>query len=96
MKIKGIRWWMVALVTGGLIVNYLARNTLSVAAPTMMKELDFGAEEYSHIVIAWQLCYAFMQPIAGYLLDAIGTKLGFAIFAIAWSVACAAAAMANG
>lgn len=33
MKIKGIRWWMVGLVTAGLMVNYLARNTLSVAAP---------------------------------------------------------------
>ena len=33
MKIKGIRWWMVSLVAAGLIINYLARNTLSVAAP---------------------------------------------------------------
>jgi ACS family hexuronate transporter-like MFS transporter len=96
MKIKGVRWWMVGLVTFGLIVNYLARNTLSVAAPTMMKELHFGPEEYSHIVVAWQLCYAFMQPVAGHILDVIGTKIGFAIFALAWSVACAAAAFATG
>lgn len=33
MKMKGMRWWMVSLVTAGLVVNYLARNTLSVAAP---------------------------------------------------------------
>jgi MFS transporter, ACS family, hexuronate transporter len=96
MKINGLRWWMVALVTAGLIVNYLARNTLSVAAPTMMKELNFGTEEYSRIVVAWQLAYAFMQPVAGHILDAIGTKLGFAIFAFAWSIACGAAAFAGG
>ncbi len=96
MKIKGIRWWMVALVMGGLIVNYLARNTLSVAAPTMMSELTISTEQYSHIVVAWQICYALMQPIAGYILDAIGTKMGFAIFAIAWSLACAGAAAATG
>ncbi len=95
-KIKGVRWWMVGLVTAGLIVNYLARNTLSVAAPTMMKELSFSTKEYSHIVVAWQLCYAFMQPVAGYILDAIGTKLGFGIFALAWSLACAGAALATG
>jgi len=94
--IKGVRWWMVGLITAGLTVNYLARNTLSVAAPTMMKELDFGAEQYSHIVVAWQVCYAAMQPIAGYILDAIGTKLGFAIFALAWSLACAATALGTG
>ncbi|WP_249675905.1 MFS transporter [Pseudomonas abieticivorans] len=96
MKIKGIRWWMVALVMLGLIVNYLARNTLSVAAPTMMAQMSITTEQYSHIVVAWQLCYAFMQPVAGYILDAIGTKMGFAVFALAWSAACAAAAMATG
>lgn len=95
-KIKGVRWWMVGLVTLGLVVNYLARNTLSVAAPAMMKELNITTEQYSHIVVAWQVCYAFMQPVAGYILDAIGTKLGFAIFALAWSLACGAAAMATG
>jgi len=96
MKIKGIRWWMVGLVTAGLMVNYLARNTLSVAAPTLMSEMNISTEQYSHIVVAWQVCYALMQPVAGYIIDAIGTKMGFAIFAFAWSIACAAAAMASG
>lgn len=93
---RGMRWWMVGLVTAGLIVNYLARNTLSVAAPTMMKELSFSTKEYSYVVVAWQICYALMQPIAGYVLDTIGTKIGFAVFALAWSVACAAAALSTG
>jgi ACS family hexuronate transporter-like MFS transporter len=93
---RGMRWWMVGMVTLGLIVNYLARNTLSVAAPTMMSELHITTQEYSYIVVAWQVCYALMQPVAGYILDAIGTKLGFAVFALAWSVACACAAMATG
>ncbi|WP_125483298.1 MFS transporter, partial [Caballeronia choica] len=92
MKIKGIRWWMVSLVAAGLIINYLARNTLSVAAPTLMKDLHMTTEQYAHVVVAWQLCYAFMQPVAGYLLDTVGTKIGFAAFALAWSLACAAAA----
>ena len=96
MKVKGIRWWMVGLVTAGLMVNYLARNTLSVAAPTLMSEMNISTEQYSHIVVAWQVCYALMQPVAGYIIDAIGTKMGFAIFAFAWSIACALAALATG
>ena len=95
-KVRGMRWWMVGLVTAGLIVNYLARNTLSVAAPTMMSDLNITTQEYSYIVVAWQVCYALMQPIAGYIIDAVGTKIGFAAFALAWSVACACAAMATG
>lgn len=42
MKIKGIRWWMVGLMTVGLIINYLARNTLSVAAPMLMTDLSIS------------------------------------------------------
>ena len=95
-KMKGMRWWMVGLVTLGLIVNYLARNTLSVAAPTMMADLHMDTKEYSYVVVAWQICYAVMQPVAGYVLDAVGTKIGFAVFALAWSVACASAALASG
>lgn len=96
MKIKGMRWWMVAIVTFGLIVNYLARNTLSVAAPTMMQEMNMSTQQYSYVVVAWQICYAIAQPIAGYILDAVGTKIGFAVFAACWSVACAMAALASG
>lgn len=95
-KFKGMRWWMVGMVTLGLIVNYLARNTLSVVAPTMMTDLHVTTQEYSYIVVAWQVCYAMMQPVAGYILDAIGTKIGFAVFALAWSLACGAAALASG
>jgi ACS family hexuronate transporter-like MFS transporter len=91
-----MRWWMLSLVTIGLTVNYLARNTLSVAAPTIMSDLTISTEQYSRIVVAWQLCYAFAQPVVGYIIDLIGTKLGFAVFALAWSFICAAAALATG
>jgi ACS family hexuronate transporter-like MFS transporter len=37
-----------------------------------------------------------MQPVAGFLLDTVGTKIGFAAFALAWSLACAAAAWSTG
>jgi ACS family hexuronate transporter-like MFS transporter len=62
----------------------------------MMAELHISTQEYSYIVVAWQVCYAVMQPVAGFVLDAIGTKIGFAVFALAWSLACACAAMATG
>lgn len=96
MKIKSLRWWVVGLMIIGLIINYLARNTLSVAAPTMMIEMNMTTEEYSWVVVAWTVGYALMQPVAGYIIDAIGIKLGFALFAIAWSVCCALAAFATG
>jgi len=86
---------MVSLVTTGLIVNYLARNSLAVAAPTLMSELGLTTEQYARVVVSWQICYAVMQPIAGYLIDVIGTKMGFAIFAFSWSLVCALTALSR-
>lgn len=95
-KIKGIRWWMIALVTAGLIVNYLARNSLAAAAPTLKQELHISTEQYSWIVASFQAAYMIAQPIAGYVLDILGTKIGFAIFALLWSAVCMAHGAANG
>src|SRR3954454_22341011 len=83
-KIRSLRWWMIALIMLGSIVNYLTRSTLSVAAPTVLKELHIGERQYSWIVGAFQGTIM-AQPIAGYFLDVMGLKIGLAIFVIAWS-----------
>jgi ACS family hexuronate transporter-like MFS transporter len=75
---------MISLLMLGAIINYLTRSTLSVAAPTVLKDLDITTQQYSWIVGAFQGAIM-LQPIAGYVLDVIGLKLGFAIFAVAWS-----------
>src|ERR1044072_7037990 len=84
-KIKGLRWWMMALLMMGSIINYLTRITLSVAAPTLLQDLHITAKEYSWIVAAFQGAIM-LQPLCGYVLDVLGLRLGFAIFAIAWSI----------
>lgn len=86
--IKGLRWWMIGLVLTGLIMNYLARNALAAAAPEVNKVLGITTQQYGYIVAAFQAAYMVMQPVAGYVLDVLGTKLGFALFAGAWSVVC--------
>jgi len=69
----------------GSIVNYLTRSTLSVAAPTLLKDLDISTYQYSWIVAAFQFAIM-LQPLCGYVLDVLGLRLGFAIFAISWSI----------
>ncbi len=80
-----LRWGVVALVSLGTIINYLSRNTLSVLAPQLEQVLRFGVTEYSYVVAAFQLAYTVMQPICGAILDRLGLRLGFALFALAWS-----------
>src|ERR1043166_4195871 len=81
-KIRALRWWMIALIMLGSILNYLTRSTLAVAAPTILKDLQISAEQYSWILAAFQATIM-LQPFAGYMLDVIGLKKGFAIFVTA-------------
>ena len=87
MKIKRLRWWIIALICLGTVINYLARNSLGVLAPILKEELNFTTAEYSYVVAAFQLAYTVMQPVCGYVVDLLGLKLGFALFALIWSVA---------
>jgi ACS family hexuronate transporter-like MFS transporter len=93
-KIYGLRWWIIGLVMLGGILNYLTRNTLSVAAPTILASLHISDREYSWIVNAFQGTIM-LQPIAGYVLDVIGLKYGAALFCLAWSLICMAHGLAT-
>jgi MFS transporter, ACS family, hexuronate transporter len=83
-KLWGLRWWMMSLLMLGSIINYLTRATLAVAAPTVLKDLDITTQQYSWVLSAFQFAIM-LQPLCGYVMDSVGLKLGFAIFAIAWS-----------
>ncbi len=92
--IKGLRWWMIGLLMVGAIINYLTRSTLAVAAPTVLKDLHVSTQEYSWIVSAFQGAIM-LQPLCGYVMDVLGLKIGFAIFAISWSFISMAHGLAN-
>ena len=96
MKGPPWRWGVVALISLGVIVNYLSRNSLAVLAPQLEHSLRFGVREYSYIVAAFQLAYTVMQPVCGWVLDRVGVRLGFALFALAWSAAGVMHAAAGG
>ena len=83
----GWRWGLVVLISLGTIVNYLSRSSLAVLAPQLEHLMRFGAREYSYVIAAFQLAYTVMQPVCGRLIDALGVRAGFALFAVLWSVA---------
>src|SRR5438874_337295 len=85
VKLRGLRWWMIALIMLGSIINYLTRSTLAVAAPTILADLRITAQQYSWILGAFQGAIM-LQPLCGYVMDRIGLKKGFAIFAGSWSL----------
>jgi ACS family hexuronate transporter-like MFS transporter len=85
--VKGLRWWIAGLLMGMTVVNYLDRTCLSVAAPTLKKELLINEVDFSHIVMAFQLTYLVMQPLSGRIIDWLNIRRGFAASIVWWSVA---------
>jgi ACS family hexuronate transporter-like MFS transporter len=84
-KIRGLRWWIIGLIMLGSCLNYLTRSTLAVAAPTILQDLRITEKQYSWIIGAFQGAIM-LQPVCGYIMDVIGLRAGFAIFAVAWSL----------
>ncbi|WP_246167200.1 MFS transporter [Sphingomonas piscis] len=96
MRIFGyVRWSIMGLFVVAMILNYLSRSVLGVAAPTILAEQNISSAEYSWITGAFQVG-VMLQPVAGYILDVIGLKVGFAIFVAIWSLLTMAHGLATG
>jgi len=93
---RSARLRILILLMVGTIINYLARNSLGALAPLLKHDLQITTAQYSYIVGAFQLAYTVMQPICGMLIDRIGLTAGFALLALAWSLANIAHGFARG
>ena len=54
-RIKALRWWIIVLLMLGGIVNFLARNSLAIAKPTLSAELGLTDQQYSLILTCFQV-----------------------------------------
>ncbi len=86
-KIRGLRWYIVALLALASELNYLDRQALSVLAQTIQDELGFTTIEYSYITSAFLMSYTVMYLVSGRLVDWLGSKKSFTIFVSGWSFA---------
>ena len=87
---------MISLAFWATVINYLDRQTLSVAAPVLREQFHMSNVEYSRVVFAFLLAYTIMNGVSGPLIDKLGTRLGYAICIAWWSVAAVLHAFAQG
>jgi MFS transporter, ACS family, aldohexuronate transporter len=87
-KIGNYRWTICALIFFATTVNYLDRQVIALLKDDYLEPL-FGWSEtdYSNIVIAFQVAYAIGMLFAGWFIDKVGTKVGYAISLTIWSIA---------
>lgn len=86
-KIRGLRWYIVALLALASELNYLDRQALSVLAQTIQDELGFSTIQYSYITSAFLLSYTVMYLVSGRLVDWLGSRRSFSWFVSGWSLA---------
>lgn len=102
MKIKGLRWWVIALIALATVINYIDRQALVVLWPSISEDLypDKSMTErkeiYALISVVFMFSYAFGQSIFGKIFDKVGTRIGFVLSIGFWSISTALHAFAKG
>ncbi|ROH99482.1 MFS transporter [Chryseobacterium daecheongense] len=86
-KNRNIRWWMLSLVFLATTINYLDRQVMGLLKPVLEKEFSWDEKDYSYIVMAFTTTYAIGYMAMGRFIDRVGTKIGYAVSLIVWSLA---------
>jgi MFS transporter, ACS family, aldohexuronate transporter len=81
------RWIICAVLLLGVTKNYMDRQVIAVLKGTLQKELHWSEIDYGNLVFTFQLAYAAGLLLVGRLIDVLGTRLGYALSMIAWSLA---------
>lgn len=96
MKIKGLRWMILTMVAIATIVNYIDRNALAVMWPGISEDLGLDNNDYANIIMLFMVSYALGQALFGKIFDMLGTRAGFILAIVVWSVSVALHAFARG
>jgi ACS family hexuronate transporter-like MFS transporter len=86
-KLKNLKWWICTLLFLATLVNYLDRQTLSVATPEIAREFGLSNTDIANVNNAFTAAYTIGQLLIGRLVDILGTKVGFVLIMLVWSAA---------
>ncbi len=90
------RWVVCALLFFATTINYVDRQVIGILKPTLVQEFGWQDERiYAAIVFTFQLAYAIGLLLAGRVMDKLGTRLGFTLAIVLWSVAAIGHAVAD-
>lgn len=96
MKVGKYRWTILSLIFFATTVNYLDRQVISLLKDDYLEPIFKWTEtDYANVVIVFQLCYALGMLGVGWVIDKIGTKLGYALSLTVWSFAAIGHALAG-
>jgi MFS transporter, ACS family, hexuronate transporter len=89
------RWVICALLLFGTTKNYMDRQVLGVLKTTLQHDLGWNEIDYGNLVFAFQTAYAVGLLVVGRLVDRLGTRMGYALAMVFWSLASMGHALGN-
>jgi MFS transporter, ACS family, hexuronate transporter len=89
------RWRICALLFFVTTLNYTDRQVLGVLAPELQRVIGWNEIQYGNIVAVFQAAYAVGLLVAGRFIDRVGTRIGFAVAIVVWSLATMGHALAG-
>lgn len=96
VKVKGLRWWIIALIALATIINYIDRSTLAIMWPSISRDLGMTKQDYAFILNMFMIAYAVGQLVSGRLFDKVGTRLGYVIAITTWGLSSFLHSLARG
>ena len=94
-RIGRYRWVICALLFFATTINYIDRQVLGILAPTLQKDIGWNEAQYGAIVSWFTFAYALGYLGAGRMMDKLGTRLGFSLSVIVWSLSAMAHSLAR-
>jgi MFS transporter, ACS family, aldohexuronate transporter len=91
-----LRWRIAILVSAAIAISYLDRQSLPVAVKAITQDIPLSNEQFSILQSAFLFAYALMYAGGGKLVDVLGTRRGFTLIMLFWSLACCSHALATG
>jgi len=89
-----LRWPIAFLISSAIAISYFDRQTLPVAIAAIQREIPVSNTQFSQLQAAFLLAYAAMYAGGGKLIDLLGTRRGFLLIMLWWSLACASHGLA--
>lgn len=83
-----MHWYAVVLVTAAIAISYFDRQTLPVAISAIQRNIPISNQQFSYLQTSFLVSYAALYVIGGRLLDKLGTRRGFMLIMLWWSLAC--------
>ena len=85
-KIGNYRYRILALVFMATTINYFDRSIIGVMAPTLQKLFDWTNKDYAAIMVSFKIAYGLGLLFMGNIIDRFGTKVGYTISIVIWSI----------